>query len=91
MGDVSGEDVEEWSRAMSALWGNEVDGTGHERAASEAAANLMSSSGLLYVPSEVLSMLTQAIEVGYANALRAVENGDYDGEIRHSWRTDLFE
>lgn len=91
MAEVSNEDISECAERVSILWGVEVSGSGHERSASEAAANLMSAGGFLYEAPALLDMLTQAIEVGYAAALKAVEDGDYDDEIRHSWRTALFE
>lgn len=88
MAHVTREELEECVRAIGDLWDNEVAGSGHERTAGQASTNLMSGSGLLYVPTEVIQMLTQAIEVGYATALKAVRDGNHDEDIRH-WRPDL--
>lgn len=78
MAEMSEAQIESGTRAMAMLWRNHVDGSGHERPAGEAAANLMSESGLLDAPSEVLRMLTDAIEVGYAAALTEVRDGLHD-------------
>lgn len=51
----------------------------------------MSGSGLLYEVPELLDLLEQAIQVGCAAALKAVEDGRYGREIRGSWRIELFE
>ncbi|CNF01156.1 Uncharacterised protein [Mycobacterium tuberculosis] len=75
MAEVSTEELDDCVRRISGLWGIEVDDSGHEHAAGEAAASLMSGSGLLYVPPEILRMLRQAIEIGYAAALKSVEDG----------------
>ncbi|MFI0352522.1 hypothetical protein [Actinomadura sp. 9N407] len=74
MPEVSSGELDDCIQRIGALWEIEVDGSGHERTVGEAAANLMSGSGLLYVPSEVLHMLTQAIEIGYAAALKSAED-----------------
>ncbi|GGU53460.1 hypothetical protein GCM10010211_17740 [Streptomyces albospinus] len=60
------------------------------RAASEAAANLCSGSGYVYAPTELVEAFTRAIEVGYAAALSAVRDGEFDEDIR-GWRPQLFE
>lgn len=60
------------------------------RRTQHAAANLMSASGFLDAPSEVMEMFDNFIEVGYAQALRDVEDGYYDDEIIE-WRPDLAE
>lgn len=75
MAEVSSEELDDCVQRISGLWGIEVDGSGHEHAAGEAAANLMSGTGLLYMPPEVLRMLRQAIEIGYAAALKSAEDG----------------
>ena len=74
--DATSTEIAECVRAIRALWDNTVDGSGCERAAREASANLMSESGLLYVPPEAIQMLTEAIEVGYATAGRSVDGTD---------------
>ncbi|MBA2948503.1 hypothetical protein [Streptomyces himalayensis] len=61
----------------------------HSRAAGHAAANLCSGAGLLAASTELQQMITQAIEIGYAAALRDVRDGDFDGDIQE-WRPDLF-
>ncbi|MEU8122190.1 hypothetical protein AB0C21_26085 [Spirillospora sp. NPDC049024] len=75
MAEVSSEELDDCVQRISGLWAIEVGGSNHERAAGEAAANLMSDSGLLYAPSEVLHMLREAMEIGYAAALNSVEDG----------------
>ena len=58
-------------------------------AAAEAAARLWSEFGFHHAPTPVLEMLVQAIEAGYATALRDIRDGRLDGEIR-MWRPDLM-
>ncbi|OKJ31446.1 hypothetical protein [Streptomyces sp. CB01580] len=50
----------------------------HADAAQHAAANLFSGAGhqLLYVPTELQQLITQALEVGYVTALHDVRDGD---------------
>jgi hypothetical protein len=91
MTDASSEELDGCIRTIDALWADQVDGSGHETPAREASANLMSGSGFLDAPYEVLRMLTNAIEVGYAAALKAVEDGEYDDRIRYEWRAEMFE
>lgn len=75
MADVSSEELDDCVQRIGGLWAIEVGGSGYERAAGEVAANLMSGSGLLYAPSEILNMLREAMEIGYAAALKSVEDG----------------
>ncbi|MER6811057.1 hypothetical protein ABT299_17425 [Spirillospora sp. NPDC000708] len=91
MTDASSEELEGCIRTIDALWGLRVDGSGHESSAREAAANLMSGTGFMDAPQELLEMLDKAIEVGYAAALRAVEDGEYDVQIKHEWRAGMLE
>ncbi|WP_328328683.1 MULTISPECIES: hypothetical protein [unclassified Streptomyces] len=64
----------------------------HARAAGHAAANLCSGAGadLLYAPPRLQQLIAEAIEVGYATALRDVHNGNFDEDIQE-WRPVLFE
>ncbi|MBB5939460.1 hypothetical protein [Streptomyces zagrosensis] len=45
---------------------------------------------LLYAPAALQQMIAEAIEVGYATALREVQNGDFDDKLRE-WHPTLFE
>ncbi|HEV7934911.1 MAG TPA: hypothetical protein VGP70_21695 [Actinomadura sp.] len=91
MTDASSDELDGCIRTIDALWADQVDGSGHEASAREAAANLMSGSGFMDAPYDVLRMLTNAIEVGYAAALRAVEDGEYDDKIQNEWRAGMLE
>ncbi len=64
----------------------------HAHAAGHAAANLCSGAGhrLLYLPTELQQLVTEAIEIGYVTALKDVRDGDFDGDIRQ-WRPHLLE
>ncbi|MFI1174161.1 hypothetical protein [Streptomyces melanogenes] len=44
----------------------------------------------MHLPTELQQLITEAIEIGYATALKDVRDGDFDGDIRE-WRPDLFE
>ncbi len=67
-----------------------MEGSGDERAAEEATANLLSGFGYQDAPMHVLQMFSHAIEIGYATALRHVRDGHFDDDIRQ-WRPDLAE
>lgn len=79
--------------AAQAIWDMHVANipSEHASAAQHAAANLFSGAGhqLLYVPTELQQLITQAIEIGYATALHDVRAGGFDGEIPE-WRPSLF-
>jgi hypothetical protein len=64
----------------------------HARAAGHAAASLCSGAGadLLYAPPSLQQLITEALEVGYATALRDVREGNFDDDIQ-GWRPELFE
>ncbi|NGO76762.1 hypothetical protein G6045_13960 [Streptomyces sp. YC504] len=89
MADSAQKTLDGLIRAVADLHIATVDGK-DERAASNAAANLISGSGYLYAPTEVLEAFSRAVEIGYAAALRAVRQGEHDEDIRE-WRPDLFE
>jgi hypothetical protein len=55
-----------------------------------AVANLWSGYGYQEAPTHVLKMFVQAIEIGYAAALRDVRDGHFDSQIQ-MWRPDLAE
>ncbi|MEH0429029.1 hypothetical protein QBB34_22380 [Streptomyces stelliscabiei] len=44
---------------------------------------------LLYAPTELQQLITEAIEIGYPTALQDVRDGDFDGAIRE--RPELSE
>ncbi|MCD0451757.1 hypothetical protein LO762_21540 [Actinocorallia sp. API 0066] len=75
---------------MATMWTSEVAGHTHERQARHAAAMLLSGSGITGTDAtaEMIELLDEAIQVGYIAALKEVENGDLDDDIR-SWRPDL--
>lgn len=85
------EEIKNAAQAISDIHVATVPGE-YARAASHAAANLCSGAGhrLLYAPPELHQLITEAIEVGYAAALRDVRNGDFDSNILE-WRPTLFE
>ncbi|MDI3390677.1 hypothetical protein QIS99_31450 [Streptomyces sp. B-S-A8] len=85
------EEIKNAAHAISNMHVATVPGD-HARAAGHAAANLCSGAGyrLLYIPTELQQLITQAIEIGYATALQDVRDGDFDGVIRE-WRPGLFE
>lgn len=64
----------------------------HAHAVGHAAAKLCSDAGhrLLYAPTELQQLITEAIEIGYATALQDVRDGDFDEAIRE-WRPSLAE
>lgn len=66
--DISKDDMRSWADGVSRLHAATVHRE-DEMAAGQAAAMLMSGGGFVHEPMEVLTMLTQTIEVGYAAAL----------------------
>lgn len=64
----------------------------HAHAATHAAASLCSEAGhvLLYAPAALQQMIAEAIEVGYATALRDVRDGAFNDKLRE-WHPALFE
>ncbi|MBT2401129.1 hypothetical protein [Streptomyces sp. ISL-100] len=84
------EEIKNAAQAVSDLHVAAVPGE-HARAAGHAAANLCSGAGhrLSYASTELQQLITEAIEIGYATALQAVRDGDFDGDLQE-WRPDLF-
>ncbi|MCX4675587.1 hypothetical protein OG413_09740 [Streptomyces sp. NBC_01433] len=62
----------------------------HARATDHAAANLCSDAGLSVAPPWLHQLINEAIQIGYAAALRDVRDGDFDDDIRE-WRPYLSE
>jgi hypothetical protein len=77
----SEDDIRSWVGAVASLHNNAVRDQ-DARAAAEAAANLWSGFGFLDAPTEVLEMLLQAIEAGYATALHDLRDGGLDEAVR---------
>lgn len=75
---------------VAAMWTHEVANHTHERQARHAAAMLLSGSGIIgtQATAEMIELVEQAIQIGYAAALKDVENGDLDDDILQ-WRPDL--
>jgi hypothetical protein len=65
-----------WAQAIADLRDSVVHDPVDGRTAEQAAARLWSGSGYQDAPARVAEMLVQAIEIGYASALRDVRNGD---------------
>jgi hypothetical protein len=84
------EEVADWIQAIAALYAYAARDSEDANAAADAAANLWSGFGYQDAPARVLEMFVQAIEVGYASALRDVREGNFDDEIR-MWRPELAE
>ncbi|MEU3755100.1 hypothetical protein AB0H17_20375 [Streptomyces olivoreticuli] len=82
------EEIGNAARTVSNLHMATVPGE-HARAADHAAANLCSGAGLSVAPTELQQLITEAIQIGYAAALKDVRDGDFDGDIEE-WRPDLF-
>jgi hypothetical protein len=85
------EEIKNAAQAISDMHVATVSGE-HAQAADHAAANLCSGAGhqLLYLSPELQQLIDEAIEIGYATALQAVRNGNFDDEIPE-WRPGLFE
>ncbi|GAA0965533.1 hypothetical protein GCM10009550_65950 [Actinocorallia libanotica] len=77
---------------MATLWAQKVAGHTHERQAGHAAAMLLSGSGIIgtRATGEMIELIEQAIQLGYAAALKDVENGVLDDDVLQ-WRPDLAE
>ncbi|WP_018505364.1 hypothetical protein [Parafrankia discariae] len=80
--------LDSWIEDMQGLYAILVNDPTDVSAAREAVANLWSEYGDPDMPADVADMLIQAIEIGYAAALRDVRDGDFDDDIRE-WRPDL--
>lgn len=85
------EEITNTAEAISIMHSITVDAE-YARAAHEAMTNLCSGAGyaLLYAPEEIRKLVEQAIEVGYATALKDVADGRFDDEVRQ-WRPGLAE
>jgi hypothetical protein len=81
-------EVDSWIDAVRSMYFGEHSDDDCWSPASEAAANLMSGWGILAAPREVLEMIRQAIETGYAMALEHVRDGQFDDQIA-MWRPEL--
>ncbi|MFC4948289.1 hypothetical protein [Pseudonocardia sp. GCM10023141] len=87
MSDVSPEVINGWIEAVAVLHEQTVRSEDAQEA-STAAASAWSGSGYLDAPAEVMEMLTQAVEIGYATALDDLRSGRLDDAIRE-WRPEL--
>jgi hypothetical protein len=81
------DDVSAWTAAAASLHEHTVSDD-LARDAGHSAAMLMSGSGFLDAPLEVLQMFTNLLDAGYAQALRDVRDGKYDLDIT-GWRPEL--
>jgi integrase/recombinase XerD len=88
MREIGAREVSEWVDAVAQLYATVVVDDEDMGPADEAAANVWSGFGYQSPPAEVQRMLSQAIAVGYATALRAVRDGKLDQDIK-VWRPDL--
>ncbi|GGK41767.1 hypothetical protein GCM10010124_38220 [Pilimelia terevasa] len=88
MADIPEEAIDNWISAVANLHDYATRDPADARAADEAVAMLWSGYGYQDAPMQVLRMFCQAIEAGYATALRDVREGRYDAEIQ-TWRPDL--
>lgn len=81
-------EVDEWIDAVRRMHYGELSDPDCWEPAARAAVNLMSGCGVIDAPRDVLKMIRQAIETGYAKALEDVRDGRFDGQIQ-MWRPDL--
>ncbi|PGH48130.1 hypothetical protein [Streptomyces sp. Ru87] len=91
MTSSSQEEIRNTAQAVTDLHIATVPGE-HARPAGHAAANLCSEAGpaLLAAPTQLQNLIAEAIEIGYAAALRDVRDGDFDGDLQE-WRPGLFQ
>jgi hypothetical protein len=87
MTGASEDDVRGWVVAVASLHDHAVQDQ-DACAAADAAAQLWSGLGFRAAPTPVLEMLVQAIDAGYAAALRDLREGSLD-DANRAWRTDL--
>jgi hypothetical protein len=91
MADVTGEELDECTRIIDAMWAMDVADSGYERQADHAAGMLLSGSMLQTVaPAKIMELVDRAIQVGYMAALKDVQRGILDDDILQ-WRPDLAE
>jgi hypothetical protein len=83
-------EIDDWVEAIANLHDYVTRDPADARTAEQAVANLWSGYGYQDAPMRVLTMFVQAIEIGYAAALRDVREGKFDSEIQ-MWRPDLAE
>jgi hypothetical protein len=85
----TGYEVQQWCKAIAHLHAGEVR---REVApdVQHGVAMPFSAWGFQAAPIEVLQMMANAMEIGYARALEDVRDGKYDREVR-AWRPDLAE
>jgi hypothetical protein len=76
MGGVRHGEADSWAQAIADLRDSVVHDPVDGRIAEQAAARLWSGSGYHGAPAPIAEVLVQAIEIGYASALRDVRNGD---------------
>ena len=85
MADLPEQRLVEWAEAIEQLHQHitreETDG----RIAATATTNLWSDFGYPGGPPRVVTLVRQAIEIGYAAALRDVRDGDFD-ELIEVWQ-----
>lgn len=80
--------VDGWTEAVGNLHASMAHDAGDMRTAYEAVADLWSEYGYQDVPTEVIRMLVNAIEIGYIAALNDIRDGDLDDEMGQ-WRPEL--
>lgn len=88
MDGMSQRDLDNLVEAVSMLHSNAVHSEDASTVA-EAAANELSGWGYRDAPFEVLCMIVEAFQAGYAVALRDLRDGDLDDEIRVHRLDDL--
>jgi hypothetical protein len=78
-------EIDEWIDSVRRMYYGEISDTDCWGPAGNAVADLMSGWGMINAPLEVLEMIRQALEVGYATALEHVRDGRVDDQIE-MWR-----
>jgi hypothetical protein len=76
------DELDTWIQAISDLRDSVMMDPADETAAQGSVANLWSGFGYTDAPAPVLQMLINAIEAGYATALRDMREGRLDDEVR---------
>lgn len=85
MTDLSPGRFNEWADAIEELHEHSTREETDGKIAATAVANLWSDFGYRGGPSEMTRLVRQAIEIGYAAALRDVRDGDFD-ELIEVWQ-----
>jgi len=78
-------EVVAWTEAVNRMYYGQSSDSECWEPAAHATASLMSAWGIIDAPSQVLEMIRQAIETGYATALEHVRDGEYDDQIEMWW------